>query len=274
MVYHLKYFRNYLWGRNVQVRTDHGALRWYKNFRQPDYQLSSWIETVEEFGVEIVTRPGSWHSNADALSRLPLCTGKKCICEECVEKSNKFVDIATNTENDSVCKVLDNRPCFVSAIAIESELTALEISEEQKSDPGIAKIFQLKLKGAPHPCYQDISQLGSEVKCYWAEWDRIVLKNGILYRRWESPSASEICWQIILPRKFRNQVLSSIHEKSGHLGQRRCYIALRRRFFWFKNREDLNRWIKTWIFVNVTKHRHGVIRQIYRHISQGPLWTE
>ena len=204
VVYHLKYFRNYLWGRDIQVRTDHGALRWYKNFKQPDYQLSSWIETVEEFGVEITTRPGIKHSNADALSRIPSCAGKKCVCAECVERSSKFVDVATNTGTDTVSSVTEVQPVFVSSISIDSELTASEISEEQKSDPGLSKIFQMKLEGKPQPSYQDISQLGSEMKCYWAEWDRVVLKNGILYRKWEHPNASEVWWQIILPRKFRS----------------------------------------------------------------------
>ena len=106
-------------------------------------------------------------------------------------------------------------------------------------------MFELKSKEVLQPFYQEVSHLCAEAKCYWAEWDRIVLKNGILYRKWESPSGSDVIWQILLPNKFRKQVLTSIHEKSGHLGQRRCYIALRRRFFWYKFQDELKRWIKT-----------------------------
>ena len=247
IVFHLKYFRNYLWGREILVRTDHGALQWYKNIKQPDFQLSSWIETVEEFGVKIVSRPGSKHQNADALSRIPVCDGKKCICGKCREYSSESVDAATNTGGfpNCVSTITGNTPCFVSTITIQADLSPSQISQAQKSDPGTAKLFELKSLGTVQPKYQEVSHLSDEAKCYWAEWDRMVLKNGILYRKWESPNGSDINWQIILPKQFRKQVLASIHEKSGHLGQRRCYIALRRRFFWYKFREELNRWIST-----------------------------
>ena len=213
--------------------------------KHPDFQLGAWIETVEEFGVKIVSRPGNKHQNADALSRIPSCNGKKCVCDKCVEHS--VSDVATNTENPpvSVPAVSENTLVFVSSISIETDLSASDISSAQKSDPGISHIFKLKSEDASQPSYQDVSHLSSEAKCYWAEWNRIVLKNGILYRKWESPSGLEVVWQIILPKEFRKPVLTSIHEKSGHLGQRRCYIALRRRFFWFKFQDELKRWIRT-----------------------------
>ena len=44
--------------------------------KHPDFQLGVWIETVEEFRVEIVSRPGNKHQNADALSRIPTCDEK------------------------------------------------------------------------------------------------------------------------------------------------------------------------------------------------------
>ena len=192
IVFHLKYFRNYLWGREILVRTDHGALQWYKNMKHPDFQLGAWIETVEEFGVKIVSRPGNKHQNADALSRIPSCNGKKCVCDKCVEHS--VSDVATNTENPpvSVPAVSENTPVFISSISIETDLSASDISSAQKSDPGISHIFKLKSEDASQPSYQDVSHLSSEAKCYWAEWNRIVLKNGILYRKWESPRGSEV----------------------------------------------------------------------------------
>ena len=53
----------------------HGALQWYKNIKQPNFQLESWIETVEEFGVKIVSRPGIKH----------------CCVFQCVMVKNVFV---------------------------------------------------------------------------------------------------------------------------------------------------------------------------------------
>ena len=239
IVFHLKYFRNYLWGRDILVRTDHGALQWYRSFRYPDCQLASWIETVEEYGPKIVSRPGTKHQNADALSRIPKCSGKKCICDSCQENSEtNRVDVATNTGGTLSSE-------YVSYISIESGFSVEELVEAQKLDPAISVIYGLKSDESIQPTFQDIAHHGSETKCYWGEWDRIVLKNGLLYRRWESPDGSVVNWQVILPKKLRDDVLRRVHEKSGHLGQRRCYVALRKRFFWFKFREELCRWIRT-----------------------------
>ena len=78
------------------MRTDHGALQWFRNFKNPDFQLSSWIETMEEFGISIMSRSGLKHTNAaDAMSRLPCCGGKKCVCSQCCDRS--LVDVGTST---------------------------------------------------------------------------------------------------------------------------------------------------------------------------------
>ena len=36
LVYFVKYFRHYLYGREFTVRTDHGSLRWLMNFKNPE----------------------------------------------------------------------------------------------------------------------------------------------------------------------------------------------------------------------------------------------
>ena len=48
----------------------------------------------------------------------------------------------------------------------------------------------------------------------------------------------------MLPRKFRERALQSVHN-FGHLGQCRTYSALRQRFFWYKMRQDSDRWVRT-----------------------------
>ena len=64
------HFKHYLLGQEFVVRTDHSSLIWLTNFKQPQGQLARWIEELSRFNLKIEHRPGKFHSNADALSRL------------------------------------------------------------------------------------------------------------------------------------------------------------------------------------------------------------
>ncbi|KAL7053941.1 hypothetical protein AAHC03_026672 [Spirometra sp. Aus1] len=71
LVYFLKYFRPYLLGRHFVVSTDHNALQWLQNFRDPEGQVARWQEQLQVYGFTCVYRPGARHQKADALSRRP-----------------------------------------------------------------------------------------------------------------------------------------------------------------------------------------------------------
>ena len=66
VVYFVKYFRHYLYGKRFTVRTDHGSLRWLLNFKNPEGQLARWIEVLTTYDMDIQHHPGTQHRNADA----------------------------------------------------------------------------------------------------------------------------------------------------------------------------------------------------------------
>ena len=61
----------FLYGRCFRVRTDHSALQWLRNFKNPRGQVARWLERLSDFDFEVEHRPGQLHGNADGLSRLP-----------------------------------------------------------------------------------------------------------------------------------------------------------------------------------------------------------
>ncbi|VDI34534.1 Hypothetical predicted protein [Mytilus galloprovincialis] len=65
------YQRHYLLGKKFQVRTDHKALSWLWNFKEPEDQIARWQAYLSEFDMEIVHRKGSNHNNEDGMSRRP-----------------------------------------------------------------------------------------------------------------------------------------------------------------------------------------------------------
>ena len=66
-----EHFEIFLYGRRFLVRTDHSALQWLRNFKNPRDQLARWLERLSDFDFEVEHRPGQLHFNADGLSRLP-----------------------------------------------------------------------------------------------------------------------------------------------------------------------------------------------------------
>ena len=69
LVWALKHFRPYLYGKKFTARTDHKALIWLQSFKHPEGQVARWLQTLAEFQFTVEHRQGLLHSNADALSR-------------------------------------------------------------------------------------------------------------------------------------------------------------------------------------------------------------
>ena len=64
-------FRYYLIGRRFKVITDHRALRWLMNMKEPDSIFARWIVKLQEYDFEVEYRKGKKHQNVDTLSRMP-----------------------------------------------------------------------------------------------------------------------------------------------------------------------------------------------------------
>ena len=62
-------FEDYLLGRKFEFITDHRALKWLHNIKDPDGLTAKWLEKLVSFGYEIKHRPGKSFGHADGLSR-------------------------------------------------------------------------------------------------------------------------------------------------------------------------------------------------------------
>ena len=78
--YFVEYFRQYLLGREFCVRTDHQALKWLFQLKEPKGRIARWIEILSAYQFSIEYRPGKRHGNADGLSRCP--NPRDCQCSD------------------------------------------------------------------------------------------------------------------------------------------------------------------------------------------------
>jgi hypothetical protein len=70
IVWGLKHFRPYLYGRKFQIVSDHNPLSWIMNIKDPSSRLLRWRIKLEEYDYEIIYKKGILNTNADALSRI------------------------------------------------------------------------------------------------------------------------------------------------------------------------------------------------------------
>lgn len=80
VIFFIQYYRQYLLGRKFTVRSDHQALVWLFNLKEPNGKIARWIEILAAYDFNIEYRAGSKQGHCDALSRCP--TPRDCTCSE------------------------------------------------------------------------------------------------------------------------------------------------------------------------------------------------
>lgn len=72
IVWAVKHFRPFLFGRRFQIVTDHKPLIWLFSLKDPSSKMTRWRLKLEEYDYEVIYKKGSLNSNANALSRIEL----------------------------------------------------------------------------------------------------------------------------------------------------------------------------------------------------------
>lgn len=218
----LKNFHHYLYGRHFLVRTDHGALRWLLNFKNPEGQMARWFEVLASYDFEIQHRAGKSHNNADALSRRH-CTEQHCShCLRTEHKENKEDEGLKNKQqiignsNKIVCATTRSIQQNEAPEATKDDI--LPLKEQQRNDPVLKFIIEAKERDLK-PEWSNISAMKDSMKYYWQRWDSLELKEGILYYKFIN-TRGFISWLVVAPPSAKETILSQFHDSitGGHLG--------------------------------------------------------
>ena len=219
LVWGTEHFETYPYGRQFLARTDHSALQWLKNFKSPKGQVARWLERLSDFDFEVEYRPGQSHGNADGLSRLAW-------------------ESTTLAEHDEDAVLIQS--INVEPLSRESMKATL------KQDPVLSQVANW-LKVGARPARRDVEGGGRKLLSYWAQWGRLFLKDGLVFRRWENETTGEeIYQQVCLPDSLVPKVLHALRDSpsAGHLGVSKTLEKVRRRFYWHGMREDVESHIR------------------------------
>ena len=214
-------FRSYLLGKPFRLRTDHGSLLWLHNFKEPEGQLARWIEKLQAFDYEILHRPGNRHSNADSLSRIT-CNQRKCPVHSAGE-------IAVT-------------PVYSPGARLDKDVSRLQLSDLE-----IGPVLKRYMEGRGQPEAEQIKGFSPASRALFQQWAQLKLKDGTLYRQFESQDGSSRRLQLIVPKDLREEVLSQLHEgpTGGHFGEDKTLHKLRERFYWPGHQKDVTTWCRT-----------------------------
>ena len=100
----------------------------------------------------------------------------------------------------------------------------------QSADPDINKIHGYVARGE-RPTKADLANSSADLKVYVREFDKLTLKDGILYRHVTDEKGME-WFQLVIPPSHHERAIQGIHDEVAHTG---CHSALklaRQRFFW------------------------------------------
>lgn len=151
---------------------------------------------------------------------------------------NKVVDMCRTVTTRSDSAILEDYIPWSSGYSLN------DLHGMQRSDPDIRQVVEWVETGE-RPQVNEINAVGPAARHYLQCWDALVLKNGILLRKFEKKDGSGSYLQLVTPRCLQKDVLYQMHNSvlAGHLGRKKTREKLLQRYYWHGVREDIYLWI-------------------------------
>ncbi|CAC5366411.1 unnamed protein product [Mytilus coruscus] len=219
VVYFVKYFNPYFYGRKFTIKTDHNSLRWLLNFKNPEGQVARWIETLSAYDMHIQHPPGTQHRNADALSRIP--------CKQCGYTSDwqsKMSSDCPRTEESQVKIVTSQMP---------DHARDLTLTDIQSNDLDLKQVKQWLIDGQ-RPLYNEVSGKGFFIRSLWSQFNSLELQDDLVFRHFDDKERKVVKLQAVIPLSERTQVLHYCNDAkyAGHLVMRKTLEKIRQSYYW------------------------------------------
>ncbi len=133
---------------------------------------------LADFDFDVVYRPLEKHTNADALSRIPV--REICTCVECPAVGVDAISLHTAQSN---------------------------WAQAQAQDPATSLVYDRQLHGQRETSAQEMSSQSREAHTLWSFWDRLFLRDNVLFFQYDDNSPV----RLVLPPSGTKDTLRELH---------------------------------------------------------------
>ena len=243
-------FKDYLYGNSFHVFTDNNPLSYVLSSVKLDALGHRWLAELAVFDFDISYRSGHSNGDADGLSRVPGFHNFKVHSNVVSVVCSQLTTTDSNTCVHESVVLSENVFVYTNAATVQDYDLTENIDnwrKQQGEDEVLAKLLPYVRNGTK-PSKRQIALLSrdsSEYKVFLRNWNRLCLKNGVLYRTRKDDTKT--VYQLVLPRAQRDLAMMGLHDDIGHLGRDRTLELVRARFFWPGMAEDIIRKVRTCI---------------------------
>lgn len=218
LVFGVRRFHQYLYGRKFTMVTDHRPLTTILGPKKgvppiAAARLQRWAVQLSAFSYDIEFKPTQEHGNADALSRLPLT--------------------ATSSDVGSDATVYNMRQ--IAALPLSNK----DVERATRRDPILGKVLQYARKGWP-------GSVQEALKPYFQRKEELAIEGDCLL--WGA--------RVVIPTKLRNRLLSELHQ--DHPGVSRMKAIARSYLWWPGLDKDLEKLARSCLSCQAVKHTPAV----------------
>ncbi|RXN33007.1 extracellular calcium-sensing receptor-like protein [Labeo rohita] len=251
-----KKFREYLLEQKCVVFTDNNPLS-HLNSAKLGATEQRWAAQLASFDFELKCRSGR-NRNADALSRLNP-TGHR----ESSFGTKVPVEVQEGVEDQQV--ILDTHVVTQTAVMAFPSHSIDEIRSLQRADLVFSEVLGLwerkTIPGREERC----SLSKSALALLW-QWDRLVERDGVVYRRILRLDGGEELLQVLLPCALQREVLNLLNQEYVHQGIEHSTELVRHRCYWPGMAQEIASWCQECERCQVAKDSQPPARSFIGHL--------
>lgn len=247
-------FRDYLTGSQFTVFTDNNPMTYLMKAKRLSALEQRWANALAPFNFDIKYRPGRDNANCDILSRIEHHADYMSSDEidSCIDEAAGATVIPAEVRMcaaEQAMTVMEESANIVPNQVTRKEATTLftiedtDLAELQKQDPGLSRLVHYYSVKKALPSRKERTNETDEAKSWLKQWNKLVMKNGVLKRRITDVHGNVEIFQILLPTSLRVEVMQSLHDKQGHQMLERFENSIRKRCFWPSLHLDAEQWI-------------------------------
>lgn len=242
-------------GHKCVVYTDNNLLSHLSTVKLGTVE-QRWVAQLAAFDFELKYQSARSNQNVDALSR------------QHYPSPEAVASMAPGTALPQPLQQMgppEQVEVIQAAINVVPSHTLGEIQAFQQADPAIQEaMFFWRQKQRPN--FEEWKLLLPSVLVLLRQWDRLVEREGLLYRKVFHPDGAEAVFQLLLPGALIKEVLTMLHQEHGHQGVERTLALLRSRCYWPGMSSEVAQWCQACERCQLAKGNHTPARTFMGHL--------